>query len=396
MITKAQESQNMTTETLSSSSISLRDRTHYGKLTLLQLAERIVDGDTKALKHLHDHRLMRHKRWKHPVPLAKYIAGLKDSKMARTWSGHDDLVLDEAYNLTIDKVCNIPASVENAGEPSRRDVDCRHYFKAFIVCAKEQLEAKPPTNAIEAEIAVTETLLRLIRRHFLLSCWEAKRRRQKLRRRYMWMVNGKKLYLWLPLELPSHRCREWLTENIPDVDPHRPGEKYRVQAVVDRLLAKKKIFYFSDLNKIDEELPPSPHSIPWIIRDEISTQGLAEAVATEKVENIKEQRPAIRLLGQDKLKELIRTVFISIAYADYVEKDIARRFGLSCATFSRFAGAHWEKCRDDRVAVVPPDLWKNTAEVLSGHPDFIIAAEKAGVWKQVSQMSQNKSKTRRI
>jgi hypothetical protein len=212
----------------------------------------------------------------------------------------------------------------------------------------------------------------------------------------MWVVNGKRIYLWLPLELPGHRCSEWLTANIPDVDPHRPGENYRVQAEVDRLLAKRQIFYFSDLDRIEEELPPSPHSIPWIIRDEISVKGLADAVAGEKAENIERQRPAIRLLGKNKLMELIRTVFGRLAYADYMEKNIARRFGLSCSTFSRFAGAHWKQSRDEKVAAVPPDLWKNTAEVLSGQPDFVVAAVKAGVWKQVTQMSQIQNRKRRI
>jgi hypothetical protein len=205
-----------------------------------------------------------------------------------------------------------------------------------------------------------------------------------------------RIYLWLPLELPGQRRGEWLTANITDVDPRRPGEQYRVQAVVDRLLAKRKIFYLSDLDRIGETLPPSPNSIPWIIRDEISVKGLADAVGDEKADNIRQQRPAIRLLGKDKLKQLIRMVFTKLAYADYVEKDIARCFGLSCATFSRFAGAHWEKYRDDTIDPPPPDLWRNTAEVLSGHPDFVVAAEKAGVWKQVSYMSQIKNKTRRI
>jgi len=386
----------MATETLSSSSIGLQGRINYGKLTLLQLAELIVDGDTEALRELHDHRVMYHRQWKDPIPLATYIAGLKNSKIARIWSRYDDLVLDEAYNLTIDKICNIPIPADNDQQPIPQGPDCRHYFKAFITYAEKELKAKPPANAIKTEIILTGILLRLIRWHFFQSCREAKRRTQKLRRRYMWLVDGMRIYLWLPLELPGHRCREWLTANVPDVDPHRPGEQYRVQAVVDRLLTKRKIFYFSDLDRIGETLPPSPHSMPWIIRDEISVDGLAEAVAGKKAENIKQQRSAIRLLGKDKLKELIRTVFARLAYADYVEKDIARCFGLSCATFSRFAGAHWKEYHDDIIISVPPDLWRNTAEVLGGHPDFVIAAEKAGVWKQVSQISHIKNKTRRI
>jgi len=387
----------MKTEIQPAASIDLEDQINYGKLTLLQLAKRIVNNnDRRALKELHDNRVIFDENLKNTIHFAEYIAGFRNSKKAKFWCGGDSSVLDEAYNLTIDKICNIPIPADNDQRPIPQGPDCRHYFKAFITYAEKKLKAKPPANAIKTEIISTGILLRLVRRHFFLSCLEAKRRAQKLRRRYMWSVNGEIIYLWLPWELSGQRCREWLEVNIPDVDPRRPGEKYRVQAIVDRLLTKRTIFYLSELDRIGEKLPPSPYSVPSIIQDEISVRGIAEAVATKKAENIKQQRSAIRLLGRDKLKQLIRTVFTRLAYADYVEKDIAQYFGLSAATFSRFAGAHWEKYRDDIIISVPPDLWRNTAEVLSGHPDFVIAAEKAGVWKQVYHMSHIKNKTRRI
>jgi len=383
-------------KTQSSSAFGVQSGCIYSEMSLLELAERIADGDAGALKELHDNRSIFLAPRKKTVRLAEYIVRLKNSRIARSWCGVNDQVLDEAYNLTIDKFCNLPTGQINSQEQGPKGPDCRHYFGAFIICAKEKLEAKPPANAIEAEIISAETLLRLIRWHFFQSCREAKRRTQKLRRRYMWVVDGMRIYLWLPLELPGHRCREWLIANVPDVDLRRPGEQYRVQAVVDRLLTKRKIFYFSDLDRIGEKLPPSPNSIPWIIRDEISVKGLTEAIGDEKADNIRQQRPAIRLLGKDKLRQLIRMIFTKLAYADYVEKDIARHFGLSCATFSRFAGAHWKKYRDDCIDPPPPDLWRNTAEVLSGHPDFVVAAEKAGVWKQVFHMSRLENKTRRV
>jgi len=387
----------MKMEALSSSSTGLQNRIDYGKLTLLQLAKRIVNNNDRcALKELHDNRVIFDEKLKNTIHFAEYVAGFRNSKKAKFWCGGDNLVLDEAYNLTIDKICNIPIPVDNDQQPFPQGPDCRHYFKAFIKYAEEELKANPPANAIESEIILAGILLRLIRRHFFLSCLEAKRRAQKLRRRYMWSVNGEIIYLWLPLELSGQRCREWLEANIPDVNPRRPGEKYRVQAIVDRLLTKRTIFHLSELDRTGEKLPPSKYSVPSMIQEQISVKGLAEAVASEKAENIKQQRPAIRLLGKDKLKQLIRTIFTRLAYADYMEKDIARCFGLSCATFSRFAGTRWKKYCDDFVISVPPDLWRNTAEVLGGHPDFVIAAQKAGVWKQVSNVIYIKNKIRRI
>ena len=387
----------MKTETLPSSIIGLKGRIDYGKLTLLQLTGRIVNsGDPEALKELHDKRKIFHNQQKKPIYLAEYISGLMNTKMAKFYCGGDRQLIEDAYNLTLDKFFNIPKERASDQQQGPQGPNCMYYFKAFIICAENKLMAQPPANAIEAEIASAEILRSLITWHFHLSCLEAKRGAQKLRRRYMWTTNGKTLYLWIPLELPGQRAREWLQANIPDVDPHRPGEQDRVQAIVDRLLTKRKVFYLSQLDRLGERLPPSTHSLPSIIKDQISVNGLAEVVATEKTENIKQQRPTVRLLGKDKLKQLIRTVFTRLAYGDYVEKDIALHFGLSFATFSRFAGAHWKGHQDDITMSRPPDLWKNTAGTLASHPDFVIAAQKTGVWKQISVVSRINNKTRRI
>jgi len=353
----------------------------------------VDNDDRRALEQLHDRRLKVHKQQKKATCLVDRIAGFMKSPIAEFWCGGDRQILEDAYNMTLDKFFNIPTRQVNG---QQQGSDCRYYFKAFIKYAIDKLKAEPPTNTIEAEIASAKILLKLVRWHFFLSCLEAKRRAQKLRRRYMWSVNGEIIYLWLPLELSGQRCREWLEANIPDVNPRRPGEKYRVQAIVDRLLTKRTIFHLSELDRTGEKLPPSKYSVPSMIQEQISVKGLAEAVASEKAENIKQQRPAIRLLGKEKLKQLIRTIFTRLTYGEYVEKDIARHFRLSTATFSRFAGANWKEYRDDIIISVPPDLWRNTAEVLSGHPDFVIAAQKAGVWKQVSYMSNIRNKTRRI
>jgi len=80
----------------------------------------------------------------------------------------------------------------------------------------------------------------------------------------------------------------------------------------------------------------------------------------------------------------------------YIEKDVACYFGLSLSTLSRFAGSHFRFTLDNDTVTQVPALWRNTAGVLSSHPDFVIAAEKAGVWKQVSQILHIKNKTRRI
>ena len=375
----------MTTETLSSSSIGVKGRINYGKLTLLQLTERIVyKSEKSALEELHENRRLFPRKHQEKVRLVEYIAAIGQSPLARRWCGYDDMVLDDAYDLCIDKFSNIPTQASAHRHAGPQGPDCRCYFGTFFDCTTAKLKTEPPANLIEAEMIAAELLRRLIKWHFFLSCLEARRKAQRLRRRYMWRIDGRTIYLWLPFELPGQRCREWLVANIPDVDPDRPGEQFRVQAIVDGLLTKRRIFYLSELDRTGEGLPPSPHSVPSMLEDEISVNGLAEAVAVEKAENIKYQTPAIRLLGEDKLRQLIRTGFARLACGNYDGQKIAACFGLSKATFSRFAGNRWGHHCDDTASA--PDLWRNTAQTLANHCDFVIAAQKAGVWKQVSRV----------
>jgi len=368
-------------------SIGQQVQIDYGKLTLLQLFKRIVnEDDTRARDELHNRYIFFDPLCKHGERLVERIARLGRSRLARRWCGSDQLVLDEAINLTLDKLFNIPTRQSNCQHSKMQGSDCRYYFRAVITFAERKLKAEPPANAIEAEITLAKALLGLIRWQFMLSCLEAKRRAQKLRRRYMWKVNGKILYIRIPWELPGNLCREWLEANILDVDPWRVGEQDRIQATVDKLLMKRKIYFLSELERAGEQLPQSPCFLSSIIRDRMSVQGLVELVATEKAENIKRQRTSIRRLGQERLKKLIHTIFARLADGQYVEKDIANSFNISSATMSRFAGSRWKQSCDDTFMPYVPDLWRNTAHMLADHVDFAKAAQKCGVWKRVRRI----------
>ena len=369
-----------------SASTDIESRIKYGQLTLLALAERIADNDDpEALKELHDNRSLCHSNHGRKVRLAEYIAALRDSETAQRWCDHDDLVLDEAYNRTLDKFHNVPVQTDNGEQQCQQGPDRRYYLKAYIRYTTARLTERPPANSLEAEMFASEALRRFVDRQFFFSCLEAKRRQYgNFVRRYRWRLAGGDLYVWLPLEV--RLSRQWLQANIGEVDSQRPGEKERVQAIVDQLLGKRQIFFLSELHQIGQELPPSPDPLLSMIEEQVSVEGLAETVAGEKAENIDQQRPTIRRLGRERLKELIRRIFDALARREYLEKEIAGGFGLNAATLSRFAGAHWRQGGKEVIADCVPDLWRNLAHTLAGHATFIKAARKAGVWKQVHEI----------
>jgi hypothetical protein len=129
--------------------------------------------------------------------------------------------------------------------------------------------------------------------------------------------------------------------------------------------------------------------MPSFIEEEISVNGLAAAIASEKADSIEEQRPAIQDLGKAKLKELVCCIFECLADGEYNSAEVSARYRLSKATMSRFAGTRWMGS-DDGIEMIP-DLWRNTAHVLAYHSDFRTAAKKAGVWGKVSMISNNRN-----
>ena len=77
---------------------------------------------------------------------------------------------------------------------------------------------------------------------------------------------------------------------------------------------------------------------------------------------------------------------MNVALVAYEEKRLADAFGISRATFTRFAGSRWKMDADGRV----PDLWANTAQTLAAHAPFMEAAEEAGVWNNVELILANR------
>ncbi|MCK4658162.1 MAG: hypothetical protein KAV82_01445 [Phycisphaerae bacterium] len=113
----------------------------------------------------------------------------------------------------------------------------------------------------------------------------------------------------------------------------------------------------------------------WVLEHEITAIGLAALVADEKCRNLAALRPAIRVLGEQKLRQLILRVFEGLEQGALRDGELAEAFGINKSTFSRFLGNRWRT--DPRAPI--GDLWRNTAQVLASTPAFVEAARDAGV-----------------
>jgi len=357
----------------------------YRPLSLLRLSELIYrDADAEALRELHANRPLFRVNRSNPLLMADYLVHLKQRHIAYEWCGQDCMVLEKAYDLTLAKFFNLPLEGDAGMESGKTEgSDCRYYYKAFHDYAVTQLKRPSSQDVVRTEYLSAALLQKMVMRHFYLSCLEGRRQAQKFVKRYAWRLDGRTLYIWLPVEMPSRRCQAWLRDRIPDVDPKRPGERDRVQAIVNRLITKRRIFSLEQLGHHGRETSLSSNPGPPSIEEGISAEGLAGSLAEEKADNIEYQRPAIQSLGKARLRQLVCRIFADLVRERYEAKGIAADFGLSKATFSRFAGNRWSSASDKTAACPVPDLWRNFAHILASHDVFRKAAREAGVWRRV-------------
>ena len=95
------------------------------------------------------------------------------------------------------------------------------------------------------------------------------------------------------------------------------------------------------------------------------------------------------MLGKKRFKQLILRIFENIKSGEYSDEKLARDFGLSKATFSRFAGSQWHK-KETPI----PDLWLNTAKVLSQNSTFKKVTKETGFLKQVKATIEKGTQSR--
>jgi len=360
----------------------------YRCLDLLSLVESIArEGDTEALCELLEHRKLFRFEGKGNLVLPDYLVAVWEhrTEQART---RTTLLWDRARDLTLDKFTSIPrANVSGgdkrkpSGDPEPRSrVDCRKYYAALLKTLEKDKGFHAEIGTLERDQVLAVCFQRFVNHHFYLSYLEARRRENPFISRYAWRLDGKgKITLWMPKYLSGKARGAWLKKHVPDPDPKRPGERDRVQAIVDEGLLIPKLQVFEPERHADR---PSGIPSPDVAASARMRPSLTDLLAREKAESIVLQRPSIRELGPEKVERLVKIIVPNLSLRQRTDEAIAREFGLSKTAYSHFAGSDWAKGEKTVVS----DLWRNLADILSQSEVFQEVAQEAGVWRAVETL----------
>lgn len=369
-------------------------KSHFDQsiLSSFKLIDCIVNlSDFKALHELLINRKLFYYKNKQLV-LSEFVWQLREklSKNPGSKKLVIDEIVDETYDLTLSKFINLPAKIidssgfdkNNIESVKPKQVDCRNYYRPIVKIIKEWRGKNPNASELEEEMLVGTILQKLVVKHFYLSRKECLRKNRPFSVRYDWKTGGKIITLWYPIEIGPKLLKEWLKKRIKKSDLNDSGLGARLQSEIDRsFFVGRRV----DLDNKFIESGPRTDPDNGLDTSDIN-HNLANIVAAEKVNNIENLRPSIQSLGKEILGQLIQRIFRDLADEIFEDIKIAKDFGISKATFSRFAGSHWQKRLEHDKEVVIPDLWKNTAKIIASDSIFIEAASEAGVMKNITKV----------
>lgn len=277
-------------------------RCDYRKLGIIDLLEKIVfDSDRKACEEFHNNRKNFRNRNGECQRCIEYIESLKELELIRKNTGSHiaDETIDFAFDLTVDKFTRLPQDTKSFGQKNspKSGTDCRLYYQAYLKRFYALKRSHSFMSEIQTESVAGKLLGSYVMHHFFLSLREAQRHCNPFVNRYEWRIDGGSIYVWFPKSFPGNERKSWLETFVDTPDPYRPGEKERIQDIIDKNLMKGRFVNIETLDVLESSANTKDPALSWAILYGITTQGLAKTVAKEKALNIAKQRPAIRSLG---------------------------------------------------------------------------------------------------
>lgn len=407
---------------LNSSQIEPIDNVDFRLLPLRELCQSIADGSDLAFNEFMEHRCI----YQEPtlslrnqsVPVkgilfGSYIESIREKIFDQKWwkdKGTEfidraiELLIARFTNLPFDETEPCPETLNEENESEEKDkadttsseenenketdgcnVDRRVYFKAFVDSLEKSYSEISLSSEVEREQHDLLYLQRFIWRQLSYCLQESAREKRPFINRYTWNIGAIRFVLWFPKAFSGKRRKQWLEEHIgqPDLQKDKERERKRIQAIIDDYFGIHAACPMDDmlLNKTPSRMPGANISLE---REDCTT--MRSLIAHEKAAGAYKLLPTISCLGYDRIYALVMLVLDNIVSELYSDDEIAKRFGLSKSTFSRFAGSHrWKKFREG-YSNKPPILAENSAQILRKHKDFFSTAQEMGLIKE----TQNK------
>lgn len=345
----------------------------------VDLIRKIVeDSDKLALRVLLETRKLFRLKDTPPLTLPEYLFKLRDWMMPPDRCDIDQCILaDCSYDLTLAKYSNIPDPQNKRKKSCNKSlkatkVDCRNYFRAFLVGLPQRNAKEAIVNQVQEEAIAGKKLQNLVYKNFLRSKAECKRK-TPFSVRYTWQIQGKKYYLWYPSYMTAREFSGWLEKNVSQIDLNAPDVKKRLQSLVDTNFGRGRHIGMDELDNYWDASRVGKNGLSSMemVQGRRFVNRLSTVVAKKKAKNIERLRPGIAKLGKKMVEKMILQIFSDISEGDYQASQVASIYGISKSTLSRFAGNQWFKNDKNKEKLDIPDLWRNTAKTLSESQEFM-------------------------
>jgi len=348
----------------------------YKHLSTLELINNIaLHSDNISLNQILSTRkllVLDGKRWLLP----EYLWQLKErSFYPFIYVDKNEKNVDEKIDLTYDRTLQKfsilkPPIIASENEGPYCDNQYRELYKKI-----NELKIEGEIyNELDCEREIEKILQNMVVRHLKYSWLEACRQTNHFYHRYRWELPTETMELRKPRWKKGNEFRRWLEINVRDGNNEKSLERKQVQKqIYDRFGHPTDMSIDVD-NDIKHKLSVFVDPIEIMEKEDMGNR-FYESIENEKANNIQHLRPSIRKLGKQKVKELVHNILNNFINDDYNDITIANEFGLSKATYSRFAGKDWRK---EKVIEVP-DLWRNIAHVVTSDPIFLEVAIELGV-----------------
>lgn len=365
----------------------------YRSMPTDELIHRIAFcGNRAALREFHEKRRLFRIKDGPPLLLVEFVQMVLKEERRIRFFGLPTSALDRAYDLTIDKFSILPDCDATGCSPEPRDqvhhlkrsgMNCRYQFRAIAKAIRLWHRTRPDADPLTTEAATAQIIQRRVACHCWWSCLEAQRGHRWGWSRFHWQPPDGSVTVWMPRWMSGRQRRAWLEAHVAPPGSTDNGDKQRIQAIIDGHFGTPEPVPLNEYSHTASQNSETQPVIDRLIEYETAEHGLAEFVAREKAMRLDEQRGAICRLGRKRLIALIHRVFDELVTGRLEDHAIAAEFGLSPATFSRFAGSRWKPGDGRRI----PDLWRNTAQVVSCLPVFRSSAKAAGLWHRVESVA---------